>query len=94
MGKKKRKSQPHNKRLDSLSLPRNQKSKREEIARMIYNHAVQSFRSSDLESNAHKGGLDYDSRHIMRRIQATISHVEKYGIMFFPYARNILSSLR
>ena len=47
MGKKKRKSQPHNKRLDSLSLPRNQKSKREEIARMIYNHAVQSFRSSD-----------------------------------------------
>ena len=56
MGKKKRKSQPHNKRLDSLSLPRNQKSKREEIARMIYNHAVQSFRSSDLESNAYKGG--------------------------------------
>ena len=45
MGKKKRKSQPHNKRLDSLSLPRNQKSKREEIARMIYNHAVSALPS-------------------------------------------------
>ena len=77
MGKKKRKSQPHNKRLDSLSLPRNQKSKREEIARMIYNHAVQSLRNTSSESNAYKGSLDYDSRHIKRRTQAAISHVDE-----------------
>ena len=77
MGKKKHNSQPKNKYQDTLSLPRNQKSKREEIARMIYNHAVQTLRDRNSESHSYKGSLDYDSRHIKRRIYATVSHVDE-----------------
>ena len=77
MGKKKRKPQPKNKRPESLSLPRNQKSRREEIARMIYHHAVQTIRENHSERPVYKGSLDYDSRHIKRRVQATISHVDE-----------------
>lgn len=77
MGKKKRKSQPTHKHTESLSLPRNQKSHREEIARMIYNHAVQTIRDNNTDSQSYKGSLDYDARRIKRRTHAVINFVDE-----------------
>lgn len=77
MGKKKQKPQPHNKRLESLSLSRNQKSRREEIARLIYNNAIRTIRAHQSESESYMRSLDYDSRRVKRRIQAVISCVDQ-----------------
>lgn len=78
MGKKKCKSQSqYNKRLESLSLPRNQKSRREEIARLIYNNAVKTIREYQSESESYMRSLDYDARRVKRRIQTVISCVDQ-----------------
>lgn len=77
MGKKKQKPQPHNKRLESLSLSRNQKSRREEIARLIYNNAIRTIRDHQSESESYMRSLDYDSRRVKRRIQAVIGCVDQ-----------------
>lgn len=78
MGKKKCKSQSqYNKRLESLSLPRNQKSRREEIARLIYNNALKTIREYQSESESYMRSLDYDARRVKRRIQTVISCVDQ-----------------
>lgn len=78
MAKKKHKSQPNrDKQKKHETTTRNAKSRREEIARRVYNHAAQSIREHNSDNPAFMGSMDYDARRIKRRIQAVVNSVEE-----------------
>lgn len=78
MGKKKRKMKSEKSQGTKTGADsRNRKSRREETARKIYQHAVRSIQENRAESEQYKGSLDYDPRRIKSRIRTAIGFADE-----------------